>query len=102
MTLRKKKNPRASQHYMGWRDRQKSLLLPVAGEFFLLTLPFIERAYRKSEALLQIFGNPTTQELADRNLPEADFWKVSGIPLVRLKLHCEVTATVKLAFQKQK
>ena len=28
---------------MGWRAAQKSLLLPVAGEFFLLTLPFIER-----------------------------------------------------------
>jgi hypothetical protein len=49
MTLRKKKTPRASQHYMGWRAGQKSLLLPVAGEFFLLTLPFIERGYRRSE-----------------------------------------------------
>src|SRR5882724_3050815 len=48
MTLRKKKTPRASQHYMGWRAGQKSLLLPVAGEFFLLTLPFIERANRTS------------------------------------------------------
>src|SRR5258707_4581420 len=48
MTLRKKKNPRASQHYLGWRAGQKSLLLPVAGEFFLLTLPFIERGYRPS------------------------------------------------------
>ena len=35
------------------------------------------------------------------NFLEADFWKVSGIPLVRLKLHREVTATVKLAVQKQ-
>lgn len=35
------------------------------------------------------------------NCPEADFWKVSGIPLVRLKLHREVTATVKLAVQEQ-
>ena len=47
MTLRKKKTPRASQHCMGWRARQKYLLLPVAGEFFLLTLPFIERAAMK-------------------------------------------------------
>src|SRR4029077_5390783 len=54
MTLRKKKNPRASQHYMGWRARQKSLLLPVAGEFFLLTLPFIERAYRTSACRVQV------------------------------------------------
>ena len=43
----------------------------------------------------------TYQELARWHLPEADFWKVSGIPLVRLKLHREVTATVKLAVQKQ-
>src|SRR5258708_38742043 len=56
MTLRKKKTPRASQHYMGWRAGQKSLLLPVAGEFFLLTLPFIERAYRRSGIALKIFG----------------------------------------------
>ncbi|MGC1594305.1 MAG: hypothetical protein WA774_03050, partial [Candidatus Acidiferrales bacterium] len=33
-------------HYLGWRDRQKSLLFPVAGKVFLLTLPFIERPYR--------------------------------------------------------
>jgi hypothetical protein len=46
MTLREKKTPRASQHSMGWRARRKSLLLPVAGEVFLLTLPFIERGYR--------------------------------------------------------
>ena len=43
MNLRKKRTPRASQHYVGWRARQKSLLLPVAGEVFLLTLPFIEQ-----------------------------------------------------------
>src|SRR5580700_9242241 len=49
MTLRKKRTPRASQHYLGWRAGQKSLLLPVAGESFLLTLPFIERGYRTSE-----------------------------------------------------
>jgi hypothetical protein len=33
---------------MGWRAGQKSLLPPVAGEFFLLTLPFIERGYGTS------------------------------------------------------
>ena len=48
MNLRKKRTPRASQHYLGWRAGQKSLLLPVAGEVFLLTLPFIERRYRTS------------------------------------------------------
>src|SRR5271156_3731230 len=42
MILRKKRTPRASQHYVGWRAWQRSLLLPVAGEFFLLTLPSIE------------------------------------------------------------
>jgi hypothetical protein len=46
---------------MGWRDRQKSLLLPVAGEIFLLTLPFIERRYRRSKALLQVFGKASYQ-----------------------------------------
>src|SRR5271155_3062433 len=47
MTQRQKRTPRASLHYEGWRAWQKSLLLPVAGEVFLLTLPFIERGYRK-------------------------------------------------------
>jgi hypothetical protein len=32
---------------MGWRAGQKSLLLSVAGEFFPLTLPVIERANRQ-------------------------------------------------------
>ena len=45
--------PRASQHYMGWRDWQKSWLLPVVGEIFLLTLPFIERRYRTCEVLVR-------------------------------------------------
>ena len=47
MTLRKKRTPRASLHYLGWRAWQTSMLLPVAGEVFLLTFPFIERRYRK-------------------------------------------------------
>src|ERR1700735_576116 len=65
MTRRKKRTPRASQHYMGWRDRQKSLLLPVAGEIFLLTLPFIERPYRTCEVLVRdMSGNATYQDLA--------------------------------------
>jgi hypothetical protein len=50
MNLRKKKTPRASQHCMGWRAGHKSVLLPVAGEVFLLTLPFIERRNRKLAA----------------------------------------------------
>src|SRR6476660_6126296 len=63
MTLRKKRTPRASQHYTGWRAGQKSLLLPVAGEVFLLTLPFIERGNRKSEVLLHISGYATYRDL---------------------------------------
>ncbi len=40
------------------------MLLPVAGEFFLLTLPFIERGYRKLEVLgLDLSGNPTYRDL---------------------------------------
>jgi len=35
---------------MGWRAGQKSLLLLVAGEVFLLTLPFIERRNQRSPA----------------------------------------------------
>jgi hypothetical protein len=47
---------------MGWRDRQKSLLLPVTGEIFLLTLPFIERRYRTSGVLVRhMSGNATNQ-----------------------------------------
>ena len=49
---------------MGWRAAQKSLLLPVAGEFFLLTLPFIERGNRTRVGSAQ----PTTQELIVRLL----------------------------------
>src|SRR5450755_3035960 len=45
MNLRKRRTPRASQHYVGWRVGQQPLLFPVAGEVFPLTLPFIERAY---------------------------------------------------------
>jgi hypothetical protein len=44
MNLRKKRTPRAFPHYMGWRAGQKSLLLPVAGESFLLTLSLYRTA----------------------------------------------------------
>ena len=62
---------------MGWRTGQKSLLLPVAGEFFLLTLPFIERANRTSEVLLYISGNATNQAVSlaeTRNGLPASYW----------------------------
>ena len=74
MNLRKKKNPKASQHYMGWRAGHQSVLLPVAGEVFLLTLPFIERRNRLSEVLLYFSGNPTTQALEKTPLVLCAAW----------------------------
>ena len=50
---------------MGWRAGQKSLLLPVAGEVFLLTLPFIERAYRRlSEFLVRKHAHTSLAQTA--------------------------------------
>jgi hypothetical protein len=48
---------------MGWRDEQKSLLLPVAGKVFLLTLPFIERRYRvrREKAVVHSAGKPARE-----------------------------------------
>ncbi len=66
--LQKMPTPRASQHYRGWRAWQKSLLLPVAGEIFLLTLPFIERSYRPSKVLVRhMSGYATNQDLAAKS-----------------------------------
>src|SRR5712664_1283097 len=59
MNLQGEKTSRASQQDMGWRAQRTCSLLPVAGKVFLLTLPFIERASRKSEVLLHISGNST-------------------------------------------
>src|SRR6266446_6809965 len=42
------KTSTASQQDMGWRAQRTCSLLPVAGKVFLLTLPFIERANRRS------------------------------------------------------
>jgi hypothetical protein len=42
MNLQKEKTPRASQHDMGWIAPRTTSLSPVAGEVFLLTIPFIE------------------------------------------------------------
>src|SRR5580658_3115994 len=64
MTLRKKRTPRASQHYLGWRAEQKSLLLPVAGAFFLLTLPFIERGYPTVPAIPLVRPQASPESLA--------------------------------------
>jgi hypothetical protein len=46
MNLEKEKISRVSQHDMGRRARPTSLLPPVDGGTFLLTLPFTERAQR--------------------------------------------------------
>jgi hypothetical protein len=73
MTLRKKKTPRASQHYMGWRAGQKSLLLPVAGEFFLLTLPFIERGNRPSGTGRNLSDLPTNQASESQSVNTRSF-----------------------------
>jgi len=43
MNLEKEKGPRVSQHHMGWNAQRIFLLLPAAGEIFVLTFPFIER-----------------------------------------------------------
>jgi hypothetical protein len=48
MNLQKEK-ARASQHYMGWRERKHPCFFQSLEEFFLLALPFIERGYRTNE-----------------------------------------------------
>src|SRR5580693_4103913 len=64
--LRKKRTPRASQHYVGWRIGQTSVLLPVVGEMFLLTLPFIERGNRPSNIdAIPLSDGPNSQGLAE-------------------------------------
>src|SRR5580704_12548610 len=60
----KKENPKSLPTVRGLESRAKSLLLPVAGEFFLLTLPFIERAYKVAFHYPSYRGFPTYQELA--------------------------------------
>ena len=51
MNLGKRHNHSASWHSLGWTARPFDLRLPVAGEVFLLTSPFIERGYRKCGVL---------------------------------------------------
>src|SRR5258705_7838398 len=40
INLRKEKNPRTSQHDRGWIAQRTTSLSPVAGEVFLLAVPF--------------------------------------------------------------
>jgi hypothetical protein len=42
MDLQKEK-ARASQHYVGWKVSKRTCFFQSQREFFLLTLPFIER-----------------------------------------------------------
>src|SRR5882762_8121003 len=49
MNLRKRKITDPPLYELGWIAGRISSLPPVAGEVFLLTSPFIERAYRASE-----------------------------------------------------
>jgi hypothetical protein len=78
MNLQKEKRepPRASHHHAGWIAWRTPLLLPVAGELFLLTLPFIERTTMKRagpvlkvkdlqprSAIFMLGGAPTAHEV---------------------------------------
>ena len=52
MNLRRRQIHSASLRYLGWTARRFSQRLPVAGESFLLTSPFIERRYRTYTGLV--------------------------------------------------
>src|SRR5215475_12743821 len=62
------RTPRASQHEMGWKAPRTFPLLPVAGEFFLLTFPFIERGYRQVAASTHLDGKRTNPALHRQRL----------------------------------
>src|SRR6266403_1089605 len=62
MHLRKRKITDPPLYELGWMAGRISSLPPVAGEVFLLTSPFIERANRTCE--FQVSGNPTNRDLA--------------------------------------
>jgi hypothetical protein len=49
MNLQKQKTSRASQQDMGWIAQRTNSLSPVTVEVFLLTISFIERAYRTGD-----------------------------------------------------
>ena len=82
MNLRKGQRHNASFRYLGWTARPFPPRLPVAGEVFLLTSPFIERANRTSVPWLPrspVRGNVVPPEC--RNCPdllEPRFWIASG------------------------
>ena len=57
MNLEKEKALRDSQHAIGWTAQRTFSLLPVAGEIFLLTLPFYRTAL--SSKLILCVGSST-------------------------------------------
>src|SRR6516164_2839140 len=57
MNQEKTKTPKPSQHDMGWKAQRTFSLLPVAGEIFLLTLPFYRTAL--SSKLILCVGSST-------------------------------------------
>jgi hypothetical protein len=75
MNLRRRQNHTASLHYPGWTTRPSPLRLPVAGELFLLTSPFIERRYRRCGVLDRyLSGLPPYQGVGRNTL-----WLICGI-----------------------
>jgi len=62
MNLRKRKITDPRLYELGWMAGRISLLPPVAGEVFLLTSPFIERAYRKGSFQYELFRYPRRAE----------------------------------------
>src|SRR5713101_223231 len=80
MNLGKSENHSASFHYLGWTARPFPLRLPVAGKAFLLTSPFIERAYRTNEVLLQISGKRRRKKSwAENKKPHASMFGGVGL-----------------------
>ena len=65
MNLEKEKGPRASQHDMGWNAQRTFPLLPVAGDIFLLTFPFIERRNRPCGSQYLCFRFPMPAQPVD-------------------------------------
>ena len=74
MNLRRRENHSALLHCLGWTARSFPLRLPVAGEAFLLTSPFIERAYRTSTPRARLPG----QETPSPAVPILSTGRVSG------------------------
>ncbi len=66
----KKANPKSRSTLHGLESRAQILLLPVAGEFFLLTLPFIERGYLPCRSRYPSFRLQQLKEAKNTFAPE--------------------------------